>query len=141
MSWATPKNDWDTADAVGSADMNRIEENTITLHKGNGQAALADATVASGELTFANSIEETYYVIGSGDIDFISTIGRQPGNRIHLIINVGTIVEINNNTASPPANFESIYVHSYTTGFSDIAVYQNQLLTLVLSETHWHCNI
>jgi hypothetical protein len=32
MAWATPKTDWATSDAIGTTDLNRIEENTRVLY-------------------------------------------------------------------------------------------------------------
>jgi hypothetical protein len=74
MSWTTPKTDWDTDDAIGTTDLNRIEENTSVLRTdtqgllaregkrpegANQRMGVADITITettnTGEVTISNT--------------------------------------------------------------------------------------
>jgi len=138
MSWGIPKNDWDTDDVIATTDLNRIEENAITLHKGNGQAALASITAANN--MDINETDETFLVTGNTSIFFIKTTGRQAGNKIILIFSGTTMLWTNKENV--PANYANIRIKKLWDGTggpseSNISVYAFTSIELIYDGTHW----
>ena len=51
MAWSTPKTDWDTDDAVGTTDLNRIESNIADIRMNaatNGRMGTKSITLSGG---------------------------------------------------------------------------------------------
>lgn len=89
MSWSEPKTDWGV-DTVADTDFNRIEENTVTLHKGNGAATVPSVAIGSGADAGKFDIDDEHEVFvvsayGASGISLILTENRQPGNKIFVI--------------------------------------------------------
>jgi hypothetical protein len=73
MAWATPKTDWGV-DLVGSADLNRIEENTRVLHQGNGHTPIA-VTVTTENLILPTTDGNFFTLSSTGNV----TVNRIDG--------------------------------------------------------------
>jgi hypothetical protein len=147
MSWTTPRTTWGV-DGVGNGDFNRIEENIAVLHKGNGQEALTVITppVASPyNLDFPNTTDQTYLFTHTGNkqVGFISTLNRQPGNVINMIMNnaSGNVVFLHD-AGSADAGYAKllIYVGVYPMEFDSVFLDPNRMITFVFSGSAWFSN-
>jgi hypothetical protein len=129
MSWGTPKIDWATDDVIATTDLNRIEENAVTLHKGNGQAALASITAANN--LDINETDETFIVTGNTAIYYIKKTGRQEGNKI--ILHFTGTPTLHDQEAGPGgeyAKMKLIFNGNITIG-TDILVRQTYVFCLI----------
>jgi hypothetical protein len=106
MSWETPKTDWATDDGIGTADLNRIEESSVVLHKGNGQPSISTIAVESDNLLNINKTESVFIVGGNYAISFIKTEEREPGNRISLILEGKYI---NHLAGTPSVGYKAVF--------------------------------
>lgn len=97
MAWTTPKTDWGV-DVVGSADFNRIEENTRLLGKGGGgqNATIPNVNAINSGSNYLYDIytatearaSDVFFWNASNAVDHIShirTTDRPIGNRITII--------------------------------------------------------
>lgn len=135
MSWSTPKTDWGV-DVVGSNDMNRIEGNTVSLHKGNGHTSLAIVNPnASGQLQI-NETDETFVIDDSTySIGLILTENRQPGNKIILLADSCTPQFVN--TGTPTGDYKSIKIF----GGGTHTMSTDGLVMLVYYNSYWYLGV
>lgn len=86
MAWATPKVDWTTDDAVGTTDLNRIENNILS-HCGDADIA-GIATVASADN--CDVTKKINVITGADAIKFLKTTGFIAGMTIYMQFTTGT---------------------------------------------------
>jgi len=139
--WQTAKTDYGV-EGIPTTFFNKIEGNAAVNHKGGGQASLSTIAADSNYLLDIDDDENTFYLDldTSYDLKFISTTNRQPNNTIRLITTGTGIVSLFNNSASPPANSEAIYVSGAGASESSYAFASYSIYTFTYSGTHWYCN-
>lgn len=121
MAWATPKTDWATDDAVGTTDLNRIEENIKDLRLNgatNGRIGRAGLTVPlSGGFGSASVVVSNTSITASTKIQ-LTVIGA---------VGPATSVFATVSAVSVGASF-TIFVGVALSGFSSIALNIDYLL-------------
>ena len=134
MAWATPKTNWGV-DVVNSGDLNRIEENTSVLHKGNGSTTVSTLTTSGPNYELDIGQTEEVFKIGGAttNIYSISTTGRQPGNKIFLINTTASGIDIDYNQ-TPPANYAAIKGY----GGSGLTLLADNIALLIYDGTVWY---
>lgn len=132
-TWETPYIAWST-EGITDAAMNRIEGNIENLGAGGGKSSIQTATAAAN-LSLPNSNDDVFFVSGSTTIDYISTDGRQPGNKIHLIM-YGGGGNIRYDAGTAPAGYAVIYGNG--AGTASVTWYEHRLRTFVYSGFAWH---
>jgi hypothetical protein len=135
MAWTTPVTSWAAGAVVSSTDFNRIEGNDVVLHAGNGQTTLTTISPSVVHVLDIGAIEETFLIGGNDTVSFITTTGRLPGNRIHLI-KINSTGTIGYDQSSPPAG--SAVIKGNGDGANTLTWYVNRLITLVYSGSAWH---
>ena len=147
MAWVTPKTDWATDDAVGTADLNRIEEN-ISVLKGIvnllfpflGQLkGTATVNVSTYAMTFDNidTVGGNYYELPGALLRFISVNGITPGTIITLR---GSGLVLAHDYGAPP---EFTYAAIYCPTKADITIGSSgspssaEFVSLVYDGTYW----
>lgn len=144
MSWTAPKTAWGV-ELVGSADLNRIEENIAELHKGNGHTVLAvitPPTVSPFNMDFPNQTDQTYQFTHSGSdvVGFISAVDRQPGNVIHLVMNnPGGAVVFFHNAGTPDPGYARLRIHNGV-NFGNAELDHSRVITFVYTGVDWLSN-
>jgi hypothetical protein len=138
MSWDTPKVDWGV-DVVGNDDFNRIEGNTVTLHKGGGQETLLalNPTVPAGSgLLDINETDTAFKIKDIGEdaiIKLILTVNRQPGNQI-VLINASAYTLYLIGDVTPTGNYKPI--HSNTS--ANTTINRGEGVQLVYDGGYWY---
>jgi len=129
MAWSTPKTDWDTDDAVGTADLNRIEENS-QHNNGSNNDIDGMATIASANDL---NIEKKFNIVtGNVDIRSIKSTGFVAGAVIYLYF-TGAGADIYN-LQTPPSGYAAI--KTMTGGM--ITGYGNRLYIIHFDGTYWN---
>jgi hypothetical protein len=132
MAYETPKTDWATDDAIGTDDLNRIEENTRVIVA--QQAGTMGDDIESANAISPPATHNVFHVTGNTELRHIGTTGRANGARITLIFD-STISKIANRAASPPENHAAI-----NTIYGNLITidYPGQALDFVWGGTYWH---
>jgi len=138
MAWQTPKTDWDTDDAVGTDDFERIEENTrLCWFLGHGVTPESISSSANLDITLTNNV---FNITGAVQIDYIKTTGREAGAIIYLIF--ASTPKLKNNQGSAPSGYAKMILAD-TTDFiggnlsGDWTAAANVVLGLLYDGTQW----
>jgi len=135
-TWEDNTTNWGMV-AIPTTWINKIEKNQKTLHGGNGYSALTTIEVDASFVLDIGATDQTFFVSGGGGnyLKYITTLGRQPGNTIHLIKKT-VLSKIYHNSGSIPENTLPIlsgYSGEYNENWE-----VNRLVTLVLGTAGWH---
>lgn len=133
MAWDTPKTDWGV-DVVGSADMNRIENNCLGARYGYDDLGTGITAAASIVIT-----KDYHEITGTATaIDFMSTTGYYPGAVVRLrFMGNGYDVNINHDTASPPANYAAFYLTLSNGGHGNYNGGPDSIYEFLYNGTYW----
>lgn len=132
-------------EAVPTNWFTNTSDNARCVHKGNGQSVLTSIAPDGDGVLDIGTTDETFLIdLDTNPLKYITTTGRQAGNRIQLIITDGSSGGpdiYNYASASPPAGTASILVsNGGGLALSSYGVTAHILITLVYSGTYWYCN-
>lgn len=145
MAWSTPYTSWAAGAVPSSTDFNRIENNIVELHKGNGQPSLQTiaATTTPNYLDLPNATDESFIVAITdyAYYAYIETTGRAAGNRIQLICQGASDVSIgfySMKTEAAPDGYAKIRIagQANNTGIAWTA-FPSCVIQFVYDGTYW----
>lgn len=134
MTWATPKTDWDTDDAITTTDLNRIETNIKGTRFGQNDLGAS--------LSVANNlpINKNYHLINNSaseeHILYLATTGYSPGARVVLRVANRSQLWFDHNAASPPSGYAAMLI-SRTAAAAGNGLANNYLTEFLYDGTNW----
>jgi len=132
-------------DAVPTTFFENQRQNIVVLGKGGGKATL-DVAVAASTLTLPNQTDDFFRVTCTGGetVSYISTTGRQYGNKIKLVCS-GSGFQVLSDQTNPPSGYARVHFVVHAVAVSSPSIYDKTIYEFTLyndgTNDIWLCTI